>query len=611
MPSSWSDETRRRIALWCALAAAALAVGTYYLWQLRAPGYPLDFTHDQNGYYNYLGRAFAHGHLELPIQPMKELLALPNPWDPAAGEEYKMHDMVLYHGRYYLYHGPGPAVLLFAPWLLLTGHDLPERFAVFLLCYGGFLFCCGVLMRLVAMAGVRLRPAMLALMVLALGLCTSVPYLLNRVWVYEIAIAGGYFCTSAAFYFLTRALAPGKCAWWLGASGVCFGLAIACRPHLGLAGLIVFAGLVLLLRRPRSEAIAFASAFALVGVCVALYNSLRFGSPLEFGLQYLLAGPDQNRVRLMAANIPPGLYFWLLCPPDFSAVFPWVRLAYRFPFGGVVFPFPQGYFIEATVGSVFLAPFVPASWVLPPLRDSRPVRSFLWMLAAFAVSVLLFLAATGFTTQRYEVDFLPAAVLAALAAFAIATNGGKKLLGMLAVTIVCGIVVNLALGILGPYGDMVKRRPESYVRLARWFSPSQESRPVLNPHVTVTFTAEFRRQPDRFRDPLVLLGGRAYRYFLFAEHVGGKLRMVSVADGAVVQQDIEGADDQRAEIRVQYDPASGRLATSINGREVAVHELGTLVMAPSQILLGENNVDPGMSAPRFTGQLSGVQKQVR
>jgi hypothetical protein len=103
-----------------------VAIGSYYLWELRAAGYGFDWAHGQNGYYNYLGRAFAHGRLELPIKPSPQLLALPNPWDPAADDTYKMHDMALFNGRYYLYHGPGPAVLLFTPWLLITGHDLPE-----------------------------------------------------------------------------------------------------------------------------------------------------------------------------------------------------------------------------------------------------------------------------------------------------------------------------------------------------------------------------------------------------------------------------------------------------------------------------------------------------
>ena len=134
-------------------------------------------------------------------------------------ETDKMHDMAFFHGRYYLYHGAGPAVLLFTPWLLLTGHDMPERFAMFVLCFGGFLFSSAVLMRWLALAGAKPSLPLLGLLVLALGLCSSVPYLLNRVAVYEIAIAGGYFFVSGALLFLTfgvEAKTVARSIGWLG-----------------------------------------------------------------------------------------------------------------------------------------------------------------------------------------------------------------------------------------------------------------------------------------------------------------------------------------------------------------------------------------------------------
>ena len=169
---------------------------------------------DLAGYYDYLGRAFASGHLNVPI-------------DPA---QYQMHDMALYHGRYYLYHGAAPAVLLFAPYRLATGHDLPEPYAQFAFCFGGFLFSTLVLLRILRLARVESGPGTLALLLLTLALCTGVPYLLTRVWVYEIAIACGFCCTTAGVFFLAGGVeSRWRAAWWA-TSGLCFGLAIASRP---------------------------------------------------------------------------------------------------------------------------------------------------------------------------------------------------------------------------------------------------------------------------------------------------------------------------------------------------------------------------------------------
>jgi hypothetical protein len=174
------------------IVLAALAVGAYFMWGVRAAGHPFQWGQDLTGYYDYLGRSFAQGRLSLPVEPAPELLAQPNPYDPNSDDTYKLWDTALFHRRYYLYHGAGPAVLLFAPWRLLTGHDLPENFALVLFCFGGYLFSCGTLLRVLSLAGARAGPALLMAMLTALGICQSIPYLLNRVWVYEIAIGGGY-----------------------------------------------------------------------------------------------------------------------------------------------------------------------------------------------------------------------------------------------------------------------------------------------------------------------------------------------------------------------------------------------------------------------------------
>ena len=47
----------------------AFAVGSYYLWGVRAAGNRFDWRYDLGGYYDYLGRGFASGHLYVPIEP--------------------------------------------------------------------------------------------------------------------------------------------------------------------------------------------------------------------------------------------------------------------------------------------------------------------------------------------------------------------------------------------------------------------------------------------------------------------------------------------------------------------------------------------------------------
>ncbi len=586
-----------------AILAPVLLVGLYYFWAARAATeyQHYEFGHNLDGFYDFLGQAFAGGHTYLPVAPSPKLLALADPYDPKVDNSIRHQDFVLFHGRYYLYFGAAPAVLLFTPWRLLTGHDLPEPFAGFLLCFGGFLFSTAALLRVLELAGARLQAGLLVLLVFGLGFCQSVPFLLNRVFVYEIAIAGGYFCLSAAVFCLARAFAgqAGASPRWLAASGLAFGMAVACRPHLVLAGVTAAVGLcIYLARRGRIRAAAaFLAAWMLVGAAIAAYNFERFGNPLEFGFRYQLAGPGQNRIDLEPRNLLPGLYYTLLARPEFSRVFPWMRMVFRFPFDSVArFPLPADYFVEPSVGALWLAPFLLAACFVPrPLsKRGAEARTVLWISAAGALAVLLFLVSTHLATQRYEADFLPLAVFAALAGLAIRATHSRALRVALAVLVVSGAVANLALGIAGPYDDLLRYRPAGYVRLARWFSPVTEFRPMLNPTISVQLAATFIPEPPGFREPLITIGHSHHNAFLYAEHLPGALRLVAQSEEGQSVYEMPDPGNTVVPIGLAYDPQTGRLTTSVNGREAPSVPAAILVAAPAEVAIGENLSDMGL-----------------
>ena len=521
--------TRRAI-----FAIIALFVGLYDLWAVRSAGYHFEWGRDLPGYYDYLGRAFAGGHLYLPIQPTPEVLALPNPYDPTAAVDFKMHDMAYYKGRYYLYHGPAPALLLFAPYRLITRHDLPENFALFVLCYGGFLFCAAALLRLLDLSGVQPAPPFLAILLLALALCQNMPYLMSRVWVYEIAIAGAYFFLSGALFFLFR-------GWWA-ASGLMFGLAVASRPHLIFAVAIALIAIAAQ-RNFRPHLIRFASTLAAAGLAIAIYNYARFENPFEFGIHYLFSGANQNRINLTFANLIPGLYHFLFAAPEFSPVFPWVHLVSR------PSTLPPGYFLEPTAGALWLAPFVVFAFATR--------RPWLWMLIASSLAILFFLAATGFTTQRYETDFLPLLVFAALAACAI--RGWRAVLIPL---VLYSAFVNLALGITGPYDEMLRNRPQTFVRIARWFSPIATHRPEVNPHIALDLAT-----------PHLTIGERSLHYELTVRDK----QLISKSDTTTITAELFSTAP------LHFDYTAPRVTISQDGRTILTHDAGSLVTARSQI----------------------------
>lgn len=600
----------RRLA--CLLAMSA--VGACYWWEVRAAGYRFQWGRDLGGYYDLLARGFASGHLFVPIDPSPELLRMPNPWDPAIDEKYKMHDMALFRGHYYLYFGAAPA-LLFLPWRLATAHDLPENFALFLLCFGGFLFASTALLRLLDLARVRPRWPLLAMMLLALGICQSVPYLLNRVWVYEIAIGSGYCFVSGAVFCLARAIRSRQETIWLGACGLMFGLAMASRPHLALAGAVAA---VLLAKRKGLQSrpmAAFAAGFLAICLAVGVYNFERFDNPFEFGFRYQLSGPGQNRIDLAPRNLAPGAFYMLFCPPDFSPVFPWVRMVLRHPdaLGG---PIPSDYFAEATAGALWIAPFLIGAAFLARRRrkaeDDAQASVVLRTVSVSAAMLVLFLISTHLATQRYEVDFLPLAVLAALAHFAIrqarlAGFARAAITALFAVAVAYSMVVNLALGFAGPYDEMLNNRPAGYVRIARWFSPIAEFRPMLDPWILIEMDTGFSPQPDGFREPLVTSGGSRHCWSLCVEHRPGRLRLVSRADDSEASFDFAAA---AARLRVTYSPETRIMAVAMDGRRVLEHRVETLVTAPAQLLIGESRLDPEWAGTSFRGRIQVLRKLV-
>ena len=401
---------------------------------------------------------------------------------------------------------------------------------------------------------------------------------------------------------------------WFAAAGLLSGLAMMCRPHLGLVGGALLLSMVFVPSPSRRRSfVSFAIPFAIVGMVLAAYNFARFGNPFEFGVRYLLAGANQNRIRLAAGNVLPGLYFFGFCAPDFSPVFPWVRLAFRYPFDSPDYAFPPGYVIEGTVGALYLAPFVLAAFLVP--RTQRRVRVLLWAMLASSVLVLLFLAATGWTTQRYEVDFLPLFVLAALVNIGIYIGRSRGVArvaftAVAAILLAYSVAAGLALGITGPYDEMAKARPARYLRIASWFSPLEELRPAMNPRVAVEFTAGFTSQFDGFREPLLTMGHLSYRYFLYAEHLPGKLRLISRSENSTRAIEIEDPGRQPVAFRVTYSPESGTMTTTVNGKEALVHEMGDLMTAPAQATVGENRIDPQISVRRFTGAIHVVKMAI-
>jgi len=390
-------------------------------------------------YYDRLATAFAQGHSWLDAQPDAALLALRDPYDPAQREDVPhLPDASLYQGRYYLYFGPVPGLLVMVLKFVypMEVQDLQVT----------FVFVCAIffLMELFVLhLWKRFFPDLSAWEVgatcVAIGLMSPFCWVLgNRGWVHNAAIAAGAFFFLAGLYAALDLVKDGEISVANGfAAGVMWALSIGSRMgQIVPVSLVVVLITVAIWRRYGSSVGSLQSLKGLVAIVAPVaaglallgaYNMVRFGSFTEFGQTYQLAflnlrqsSADLFSIRYALQNA----YNYLLMPPKIRLNFPyvWMQMGIRKPLLPTM-GMPSLYFAEIITGMLYVSPFflfalVPAVW--PGIQRHEQIKQDLWGLLAPALAAA-FLGSFGlfldyfWASERFMLDF--AAPLLLLAVF--------------------------------------------------------------------------------------------------------------------------------------------------------------------------------------------------
>lgn len=343
--------------LWCLLGwllCSALYLGT-------ANGVAVNDGDRNNAWhhYQYLVDGFLGGHTYLSREPAKELLALADPYDPVQNVHYRLWDASLYHGKYYLYYGPTPALLLMLPWKVITGAHLPQRLAT------GFFACAGLGALALLLAGVRRRyfpsvtPLQLFFAVVIAGHVSWLPVILRRpaFWELPIVTAAALFWWS--LYFLWRFHDSGGWPRWAWAGGLALALALGARPTYLFCTPVFLLLFALPFNRIRPVAsflqrmLPVAIPLACSGLGLLAYNYLRFGDAREFGQHYQVWGVEYRGLSLFSVKfLSFNTWLYFLSLPELSPYFPFLRTVW-------VNDPPAGYFgIEEMPGLLFTMPFL-------------------------------------------------------------------------------------------------------------------------------------------------------------------------------------------------------------------------------------------------------------
>jgi hypothetical protein len=480
-----------------------LLASVFYIWTDRT-----SIDRLSHSYYYLLADSFLHGHTYLPIHVPAGLKALTDPYNPVANAPFGAHDLAYYKGRFYLSWMPTPVLTLYLP-LRLLGIEMTDATAVPIFSIAALAFAILFLRLIVRRLLPQARNWTLVLGVCALAFATAIPFLLRRPAIYEVAIAGGACFAMAGLYLLARGMLhePAPRLRLLAAASLCMGLAFGSRAPLLAGGLAFVAVAVVICRRRdlgagvrRRAIVALLAPLAVCVLLVAGYNVSRFGSPTQFGVEYVLAGVDQrNEPTFQLSYVTPGIYNFAIAPPRLALTFPHVFLPPPPGYPGVL---PQGYAgrafaAEPTGGVIPMAPIVLfglAAVVLWRRRRTLGPQPALIVggLALLGIAIIFGLSFTLFaTTERYEVDFDLLMILAGVLGwmFLLAMLRGRwprrvvAIAGAIAIAWSC--FTGMAVSITGYYNSLYVLHPSAFHLLEDVTSPFATLPTILLGHPVI------------------------------------------------------------------------------------------------------------------------------
>lgn len=341
---------------------------------------------ERSEYYDRMVEGFRAGHLYIVQQPDPRLLAKADPYaQENFFENLWLWDVSLYKGRYYMYWGPIPGLIILA-WKVLTGTSETVKDQWPAVIFACCRLICGTGLILGLAKHLKARPStwLVALAILMFGITSPIPFIVARPDVYEASLLAGQFFLFAGLWSCFAGITQARYRIpFFVLSSVLWGLALGSRvPNLIPVPVFIAATLYYVwakLDRSWSSviknALGLGLPFSCFVVALGIYNYLRFDSPFEFGTKYQLTlQPYTFHFKYFLQNI----YAYLFAPVRWSLSFPFaVGVKFRelprflsIPEGYLVFEKVSGIltmcgflwlqllFVIWTIGAVIEKPFV-------------------------------------------------------------------------------------------------------------------------------------------------------------------------------------------------------------------------------------------------------------
>ncbi len=414
---------RRNNILW---AITLMMIFVFYAWtSISSSPESLISKTPYGDFYNRLVPQIIKGKFYLPDNPDKKLLDLTDPYDPSQRRNiYYLWDASLYKGKYTIYWGITPLLVSYLPFFIITNHYLPEPVWLCLYVFAGVYFAYKTILHLLSYLSRETTFSERLQIFFICSFSSFYPFILRRPAIYEIAI-GSAFCFTwiSCFLFIKALNTVAHRKTNLALSGLTWGLAVGSRPTSAVLVFFFLVPIILyfLARRKGSSWIKYRSSkiahlfsdkkfelvafltplFFMIGI-ICCYNFIRYENIFEFGFKYQLNRWDMKDQSLKIKNVWNGIVHYLLTPPRFLKLFPFVQVPWRAKLSFFNYH-PNSH--DPILGFFYACPFVLA-YIFVKQTVLRNVKLFLFSAALLGMGVVLLVVdANRAVAGRYVGDW--------------------------------------------------------------------------------------------------------------------------------------------------------------------------------------------------------------
>ena len=428
----------------------------------------------------YMGQAVdmvLDGKVYLEQKPSEELMNLSNPYDNTlrnAENVDAVWDMAYYNGKYYVYFGILPVLTVMAPYKFITGEYMELNTVVFIFAALAIIFIMKSIMLIFRRWFKNVPFKFLILFFVAVISGGLIMWICRRPITYEVAIISGYYLVIQGIFFILKTIEKEKVNYiYMCLSCLSLALAVACRPNLLIASLLIVPVLLKIFinnvknkKNVLKNILVVAIPYGIVGISLMIYNYVRFDSIFEFGAQYQITINDMRNLGNRIMAIPVGLISYLFKIPTIISQFPFAQISYD------TITFYGYYWSSAMAGGIFiLSPICFALFLVPKIRKkiNKELFFIIIMLALVGLIICILDIILGGNSQRYAADyawmFLFAAMMTIMAIYQIVKSEKIKhyIYKITLVVVVFSGIINFLLGGIQSEDNYLKAYyPEQY-----------------------------------------------------------------------------------------------------------------------------------------------------